>query len=33
MGRMQDAVVRRERPSRDEVAHLVEFALHGIGAT
>jgi len=33
MGRMQDAVVRRERPTRDEVAHLVQFALRGIGAT
>lgn len=32
MGRMQDALVRRERPTRDEVDHLVEFALRGLGA-
>jgi AcrR family transcriptional regulator len=30
MGRMQDAVVRREQPSADEVEHLVEFALRGL---
>jgi len=31
MGRMQDALLRREQPSRQEVDHLVDFALHGIG--
>jgi AcrR family transcriptional regulator len=30
MGRMQDAVVRREQPSTAEVEHLVTFALRGI---
>lgn len=30
MGRMQDAVVRRERPSRAETEHLVTFALRGM---
>jgi AcrR family transcriptional regulator len=32
MGRMQDAVVRREQPSTAEVEHLVTFALRGISA-
>jgi AcrR family transcriptional regulator len=31
MGRMQDALLRREQPSREEIAHLVDFALRGIG--
>ena len=30
MGRMQDALVRHERPTVDEVDHLVEFALRGL---
>lgn len=30
MGRMQDALVRRERPSKTEVEHLVAFALRGM---
>jgi AcrR family transcriptional regulator len=33
MGRMQDALVRHERPSADEVEHLVEFAVRGLTLT
>jgi AcrR family transcriptional regulator len=32
MGRTEDAIVRRETPSREDVAHLVAFALRAIGA-
>jgi AcrR family transcriptional regulator len=32
MGRMQDALLRRERPPADEVEHLVVFALRGLAA-
>ena len=32
MGRMQDALVRNEAPTADEVAHLVDFALRGMQA-
>ncbi len=32
MGRTEDAIVRHETPSRDDVAHLVGFALRAIGA-
>ena len=32
MGRATDAIARGERPSREEVAHLVGFALRAIGA-
>jgi AcrR family transcriptional regulator len=32
MGRTEDAIVRREPPSREDVAHLVAFALRAIGA-
>ena len=31
-GYMNDALARRERPSRADVAHIVDFALRGIGA-
>jgi AcrR family transcriptional regulator len=31
MGRASDAIARGEQPSRDEIAHLVEFALRGLG--
>lgn len=33
MAATEDAIVRRQPPSRDDVAHLVAFALHGIGAS
>jgi AcrR family transcriptional regulator len=33
MGRTEDAIVRHETPSRDDVAHLVRFALRAIGVT
>jgi AcrR family transcriptional regulator len=32
MGRTEDAIVRHETPSRDDVTHLVSFALRAIGA-
>jgi AcrR family transcriptional regulator len=32
MGRTADAIARGQQPSRDEVDHLVAFALRGIGA-
>jgi AcrR family transcriptional regulator len=32
MGRMQDAIARRERPSREDVDHLAHFVLRSIGA-
>jgi hypothetical protein len=33
MATTEDAIVRRELPSRDDVAHVVAFALRGIGAS
>jgi len=31
MGTMNDALVRRVTPSKADIAHVVEFALAGIG--
>jgi len=33
MAATEDAIVRRQPPTRDDVAHLVAFALRGIGAS